>query len=69
MLASKRTGKPSADDELVVPAPRQNLFAQLNVRIDPMIDARLRRFCSATQARQAHVVSDAIDTFLKTKGY
>jgi hypothetical protein len=69
MLASKRAPKSALDADLVLPPPRQTVFAQLNVRVDPTIDARLKRFCLMTQAKQAHIVGAAIDSYLRSKGY
>jgi hypothetical protein len=68
MLASKRA-RVRPESELVLPAPRQRVFAQLNVRIDPTLDARLRRYCLMFQVTQAQSVGEAIDAYLKAKGH
>ena len=66
MLASKRRGGGSAE---ALPPPRQTLFAQLNVRIDPDLDARFRRYCQVTGTKQAKAVSEALEAFLEEKGH
>lgn len=66
MLASKRGSSATA---VIAPVPKQHLFAQLNVRVDPVLDARLKRFCQVTQAKQAQAVSLALDAYLKSQGY
>jgi hypothetical protein len=68
MLASKRA-RPAPDAEPVLPAPKQRLFAQLNVRIEPGLDARFKRYCLMVQVTQAQAVSEALDTLLKAKGF
>jgi hypothetical protein len=52
-----------------LPAPRQRLFAQLNVRVEAELDARFKRYCLVSQRRQAQVLADALDSYLKAHGF
>jgi len=67
MLASKHRRGPQ--DDVVLPAPRQRLFAQLNVRVEAELDARFKRYCLVSQRRQAQVLADALDSYLKAHGF
>ncbi len=65
MLATRRTRPPATSD--VLPAPRQRLFAQLNVRLEADLDARFKRYCMIAQVKQAQALAEALDLFLKSK--
>ena len=41
------------------------MFVQLNVRIDPNLDARLRRFCLEAGVKRTKAVIEALDRYFE----